>query len=80
MGCELWTLRGPGSKVRRDVEYLSTGWRWVEDYVHGGSGLLTTIGDITGERHYHVDHLGTPHLVTIPTKQVPLPEGRGPSR
>ncbi len=69
-GRELWTLRGPDARVLRDVEYLSTGWRWVEDYIHRGSGLLATLGDVTGERHQHLDHLGSPRLVTDPTGQV----------
>lgn len=69
-GRELWTVRGPDNRVLRDVEYLSTGWRWVEDYVHRGAGLLATIEDTAGERHHHLDHLGSPRLVTSATGQV----------
>jgi RHS repeat-associated protein len=56
--------------VLRDVEYLSTGWRWVEDYVHGSTGLLATLESVGGEKHYHLDHLGSPRLVTNLAKQV----------
>ena len=73
-GRELWTLRGPDNQVLRDLEHLSTGWRWVEDYVYRGSGLLASISN-TGdpaarERHYHLDHLGSPRLVTDSDQQV----------
>ncbi len=68
-GRELWTLRGPGNQVLRDLEHLSTGWNWVEDYVYRGSGLLASV-DTTGERHYHLDHLGSPRLVTDSGQQV----------
>lgn len=73
-GRELWTLRGPDNQVLRDIEHLSTGWRWVEDYVYRGSGLLASISNTgnpaTAERHYHLDHLGSPRLVTGSLKQV----------
>jgi RHS repeat-associated protein len=69
-GRELWTLRDNGNSVLRDVEYLSTGWRWVEDYVHGSTGLLATLESVGGEKHYHLDHLGSPRLVTNAAKQV----------
>lgn len=72
-GRELWTVRGPDDRVLRDVEYLSTGWGWVEDYIHRGAGLLATIEDVGGvqhERHHHLDHLGTPRLVTNSSGQV----------
>ncbi len=69
-GRELWTLRGPGNQVLRDLEHLSTGWNWVEDYVYRGSGLLASVSNATGERHYHLDHLGSPRLVTDSGQQV----------
>ncbi len=73
-GRELWTLRGPDNQVLRDLEHLSTGWNWVEDYVYRGSGLLASISNTgnpaTSERHYHLDHLGSPRLVTDSGQQV----------
>lgn len=70
---ELWTLRGTDAQVLRDVEYVSTGWNWLEDYVHRGTGLLASESDTgtgTETKHYHLDHLGSPRLVTGSSKQV----------
>lgn len=69
-GRERWSVRGPDARVLRDFEYLSTGWRWIEDYIHYGGGLLATESDIDGEKHYHLDHLGSPRLVTDTSQQV----------
>ena len=47
----------------------TSAWVWIEDHVYRGSGLLLA-GDRPpvegGERHFHLDHLGTPRLVTGP--------------
>jgi RHS repeat-associated protein len=53
-------------------EYASTGtlgegsWSWVEDWVYRGSELLAGAVSDMNIRHYHLDHLGTPRLITGP--------------
>jgi RHS repeat-associated protein len=65
-----WTLRDGGQRVLR--EYASTGtlgegsWSWVEDWVYRGSQLLAGAVSDMNIRHYHLDHLGTPRLITGP--------------
>ena len=57
-----WTLRDLGGKVLR--EYLSTGrWSVGTDYVYRDGQLLAAETQ-TGQRHFHLDHLGTPRLIT----------------
>jgi len=57
-----WALRDLGGKVLR--EYLSTGrWSVRTDYFYR-DGLLLAAETQTGQRHFHLDHLGTPRLVT----------------
>jgi RHS repeat-associated protein len=66
-GEETWTLRGPDNQVLRRYRAEVDGvgdpaWR-VQDYVRQGTRPLATIDD--GQvRHFHLDHLGTPRLVT----------------
>lgn len=70
---ELWTVRGADNGVLRDVEYVSTGWRWVEDYVRRGGQLLASLTDSGGGevvRHHHLNHLGSPRVVTDATGAV----------
>jgi len=58
----LWTLRGPGAKVLR--EYANNGaWSVAEDYVYR-DGLLLAAETPQGTRQLHLDHLGTPRLVS----------------
>jgi hypothetical protein len=67
-----WTVRGLDNKVLR--EFTSSepnqspglptpGGQWKKDYVWRDSLLLTST-DISGTYHYHLDHLGTPRLIT----------------
>jgi RHS repeat-associated protein len=58
-----WALRDLGSKVLR--EYLSDNGRWSvgTDYLYR-DGLLLASETQTGPRHFHLDHLGTPRLIT----------------
>jgi RHS repeat-associated protein len=58
-----WTLRDLGGKVLR--EYLSDNGRWSlgTDYLYR-DGLLFAAETQTGRRHFHLDHLGTPRLIT----------------
>ena len=57
-----WTLRDVGGKVLR--EYLNNGsWSVGTDYLYR-DGLLLAAETQTGQRHFHLDHLGTPRLIT----------------
>ena len=64
-----WTWRdGTNKVVREAVEHVGTD-RWSEprDYVYRNGSLLAAFESSTAtvaERHYHVDHLGTPRLIT----------------
>jgi RHS repeat-associated protein len=58
--------------VREYVDDVTAGthaWRWTRDYVHAGGrpvGTIAAKGAGGGEerRHFHLDHLGTPRLIT----------------
>ena len=58
-----WTVRDLGAKVLRD--YLNNGGTWsvATDYIYR-DGLLLAAETQTGQRHFHLDHLGTPRLIT----------------
>jgi RHS repeat-associated protein len=58
-----WTVRDLGGKVLR--EYLNDQGRWSvgTDYLYHDDSLLAAETQ-TGRRHFHLDHLGTPRLVT----------------
>jgi RHS repeat-associated protein len=70
-----WTVRGLDGKVLREFTSfqpqggLPTGqWQWTKDYVWRDGLLLASVtpaasgGTVT--QHFHLDHLGTPRLVT----------------
>jgi RHS repeat-associated protein len=58
----LWTLRGIDGKVLR--EYSNNGtWTLASDYIYR-NGLLLAAETPQGIRHFHLDHLGTPRLIT----------------
>ena len=67
-----WTLRGADQKILREfVETVVSGqrrWTWDRDYVYRDGLLLGGYrNDADTHRtmyHYHVDHLGSPRLVT----------------
>ena len=64
---ETFALRDLGGQVLR----LSTGprtatpgpWQWLEDYVYRDGQLFAAV-DSTGTHHFHLDHLGSPRLIT----------------
>ncbi len=71
-----WTFsfRGPDGLVLRqyyyplyDLTYAgSADWSWTEDFVYREGQMLggeRPLGE-GGRRHYHLDHLGTPRLMT----------------
>ena len=67
-----WTLRGMDQKPLRELKETVTGssrqWTWVRDYVYGDGTLVAAyVNHATPARtlqHYHLDHLGTPRLIT----------------
>lgn len=65
---EVWTLRDLSGKILR--QFLVAGgnapgnWSLLRDYIHRDGRLLTTDSPTEGIRHYHLDHLGTPRLIT----------------
>lgn len=62
-GGSRWTLRDLGNRVFR--EYANTGgvWSVKEDFIHRGGQLLAADTSV-GVSHFHLDHLGTPRLIT----------------
>jgi RHS repeat-associated protein len=62
-----WTLRDPnGSVMRRFSRESSGAWQWNQDYVYrDGQMLASELPGSPGRRYqYHLDHLGTPRLIT----------------
>jgi RHS repeat-associated protein len=65
-----WTVRDLSGAVLRTFTSQDSGsnlaaanWQWNEDYIYRGSLLLATKG-AQGVRHLHLDHLGSPRLIT----------------
>jgi RHS repeat-associated protein len=58
----LWTLRGLDAKVLREYS-TAPSWNVAEDYIYR-DGLLLAAETSAGTRHFHLDHLGTPRLVS----------------
>jgi RHS repeat-associated protein len=61
-----WTIRDAAGQVLRRLSRESNGdWKWQEDYIYRGSQMLAAeVPDSTKTRHFHLDHLGTPRLIT----------------
>jgi RHS repeat-associated protein len=70
-----WTVRGLDGKVLREfTSYQPPGglptsnWQWTKDYVWRDGLLLASVTPTTSggtaTQHFHLDHLGTPRLVT----------------
>ncbi len=60
-----WTIRDTSGKVLRRFSRENGTWQWNQDYVYRGEQMLAS--DIPGpikRYHYHLDHLGTPRLIT----------------
>jgi hypothetical protein len=63
-----WTLRGPGNQPLRILEDRGPGqWSLLRDYIYAGGRLVASVGT-EGERHYHLDHLGSVRLETTCTR------------
>src|SRR5258706_3076684 len=60
-----WSLRSTDANVIRQYTSSAIGgtWSWANDHVYAGSHLLA--GERPGgRRHFHLDHLGSPRLIT----------------
>ncbi|MDP9178985.1 MAG: hypothetical protein M3O61_15005, partial [Gemmatimonadota bacterium] len=58
-----WTIRDIEGKVLRRYAKSGSTWTWNEDYIYRGSQMLAA--EVPGgTKHFHLDHLGTPRLVT----------------
>jgi RHS repeat-associated protein len=70
-----WSVRDESGKVlrqyRSSVSSPSTAALWVEDYVWRDGLLLGSQRptEMGGRRHFHLDHLGTPRLITSDSGQ-----------
>jgi RHS repeat-associated protein len=68
-----WSLRGSDHEVLRQFRSVnsapSSAWTWVEDYVYRGGLLLASerVPEEGGRRQFHLDHLGTPRMITSPS-------------
>jgi RHS repeat-associated protein len=62
-GGSLWALRDVDGKVLREYE-AHVNWSTYRDYIFRGSQLLASSHPTEGDRHLHLDHLGTPRLIT----------------
>lgn len=67
------TLRGRNNEVLREYEVTNgdapNHWRWIKDYIYAGSKLLASEAAVPGGasveiRQYHLDHLGTPRVIS----------------
>ena len=65
-GTEQFTLRDAGARILRRVNRDAAGsWQWTEDYVYRGDDQLSAlVSSPEKERHFHVDHIGSPRLIT----------------
>jgi RHS repeat-associated protein len=63
-----WTIRDPSHKVLRVYSKSMVGgerWTWKEDYIYREGQLLAAAIDGPARTlHFHLDHLGTPRLIT----------------
>jgi RHS repeat-associated protein len=59
----VFTLRGLDGKVLREYSYNGSAWSWSKDLVYRQGQLVAAI-DGTGTRHFTLDHLGSPRLIT----------------
>ena len=63
---ETWSLRDlQGQVIRQWRNTVDDGesWTWQKDYIRRNGQLVASVTP-DEERHYHLDHLGTPRLIT----------------
>jgi len=65
-----WTIRGLDNKVLREFESWGPGfdgmewWMWIEDYIYRNGQLVMADAADGGRRQFHLDHLGTPKVIS----------------
>ncbi|MEA2326276.1 MAG: hypothetical protein QOE68_1235 [Thermoanaerobaculia bacterium] len=65
-----WSIRDFSGNVLRQFKGMDdqpfATWLWVEDYIYRDGQLLGAdrVPEEGGRRHFHLDHLGSPRLVT----------------
>jgi RHS repeat-associated protein len=65
-----WSIRDFSGNVLRQYKGMddqsNVAWLWVEDYIYRDGQLLGAerVPEEGGRRHFHLDHLGSPRLVT----------------
>ena len=61
-----WMIRDLSGKVLREWMEAGPAWLWREDYVYRNGALAAAEREPAegGTRHFHLDHLGTPRLIT----------------
>lgn len=77
-----WTVRDTGGQVLREytastasgtTKWTSNSWIWTRDHVYAGDKMLASVaqlGSSTVTEHFHLDHLGTPRLITVNGTEV----------
>jgi len=66
----IWSIRDFSGNVLRQYEGYDQmpgmSWLWIEDYMYRDGQLLAgeRVPEEGGRRHFHLDHLGSPRLVT----------------
>lgn len=65
-GLTTWRVRDLSGNVLRELheDPVAGTWSWQKDYVYRDGRLLAAERAADGVRHFHLDHLGTPRLVT----------------
>ena len=72
----LWSIRDENGQLLRQYESFESnpylGWTWIEDYVYRDAQLLGAEREPQegGRRHFHLDHLGTPRVITSTNGQI----------
>lgn len=65
---DAWALRNDGQQVLQNRRFdLAEGWVVEQDYIHRDGALLATVSRTEGDdevRLFHLDHLGSPRLIT----------------
>jgi RHS repeat-associated protein len=59
-----WTIRSLSGEVLRRVSRSGGEWSWDRDYIYGDGLLAAETSGPEKTLHFHLDHLGTPRLIT----------------
>jgi RHS repeat-associated protein len=60
-----WTVRGLGHELLRTFTDTNGSWSWTDDNIFRDGKLLANLSS-TGTKHFALDHLGSPRVVTGP--------------